>query len=182
MSVEETILQAFRSWLKDAQSLTDAQVIPEDDDGPRPPKPYLTVSVLTLDNMVNMDDEELGSLDGSSDPQVKTRGQRNATVSVQGFGADTADWLADARLAIRLPAAQAIFDAANLSVAPMGGTSTDNPRIDTILEDRYLMEFDVYYGLESSNQAQYEAEKLEIEMTWETPPTDINETIIVEAP
>jgi hypothetical protein len=182
MSVQSIIEQAFRSWLKASQTpnLTDLQVI-LNDGGDKPPKPYLTVHVLMLDRLVNMDDEQQRSLDGSDDPQVRTKGQREATVSIQGFGQETADWMADARLDLDLPAADAIFEAANLSVMTLGGESRDNPPVDTIIEDRYLMEFEVAYALESAYQGLTEATEMEIEMTFESTPNDIDTTLTIEA-
>lgn len=60
-STAERILQAIRSWLasssKAGATLTDAQVIPADAKGTRPPLPYLTVKVLVHDLAVGMDED-----------------------------------------------------------------------------------------------------------------------------
>lgn len=45
----EGVIQGVRAWLKAAVGLTDAQVIPGDDKGPRPPLPYLVVTPLEDD-------------------------------------------------------------------------------------------------------------------------------------
>lgn len=51
----ESILQGVRAWLIAAAGLTTAQVIPGDDKGPRPPLPYLVVTVLTDDAPTGQD-------------------------------------------------------------------------------------------------------------------------------
>lgn len=55
----EYVIQACREWLKLAgatTALTDAQVIPADDKGPRPPLPYLTVKLTASDVAVGEDE------------------------------------------------------------------------------------------------------------------------------
>jgi hypothetical protein len=55
MTVAEQILQAIRAWLMAVTALTDAQVIPSDDKGPRPALPYVTVKVLAADIPIGRD-------------------------------------------------------------------------------------------------------------------------------
>lgn len=168
MSVKSVIEQAFRDWLKDALSLTDEDVIiGEDDDGNRPPKPYATVTVLMTDRRVSVDDEQQRNLDGSGDPQVRIKGQREATVSLQSFGEVSADWFPDALLALPLPAAQAIFDAANLTVLPLNGSTFSPSAIDTLNEPRFLKEFEVAYARESGFQSLPEATDINASITYE---------------
>ena len=56
---EEFILQGVREWLKlcgSSAGLSDAQVIPSKDSGPRPPLPYITVNVTSSDMMIGEDE------------------------------------------------------------------------------------------------------------------------------
>lgn len=46
---DESILQGVRSFFKNVLSLTDAQIIPANDKGPRPPLPYMTVRLDRAD-------------------------------------------------------------------------------------------------------------------------------------
>lgn len=58
-ATEELILQGARAWLKATGSrggLTDAQVIPADDKGPRPSMPYLTLKLTASDIQVGEDE------------------------------------------------------------------------------------------------------------------------------
>lgn len=58
-TLDEQVLQSCRDWLKAAATsagLTDAQVIPADDDGPRPPLPFLTVKLTASDIEVGEDE------------------------------------------------------------------------------------------------------------------------------
>lgn len=159
MSTKSIIEQAFRDWIKGALTLTDAQVILGEIDGPRPALPYAAVTVLMFDRRVNVDDEQQASLIGIT-PRVRAKGQREASVSLQSFGAASSDWFPDARLALGLPAAQAIFDAANLTAIPRDASTFSTSQIDTSLEPRFLMEFDVAYAIESDYQTLDEAAKL----------------------
>jgi hypothetical protein len=55
MTTREELLQAIRGWLMAGTSLTDLQVIPADDKGPRPALPYVTVKVLAADIPIGRD-------------------------------------------------------------------------------------------------------------------------------
>lgn len=130
----ETILQACRAWLKagaKAGGLTDDQVIPADDDGPRPPIPYLTVKLTTLDLPVGVD-EELPAL---ADVLTITGGGDGTsyavTVNGEAVTYDRADGATDAEAATGLAAAiaevehvAAEADAERVIVSARHGTLT----------------------------------------------------------
>lgn len=152
MGTKEDITQAFRAFAKaysiSGTPLTNEQVIPADDDGPRPASPYLVVNVLVSDIAIGRD-ELLGDLDGvTAAPEWKQRGQRLATVEIQGFGSAAGDWLGRLAMSHLLPAAVAIFDAATIDVSPMAGGIRDlSAMLDTSIEDRSIMEWEVTYEL-----------------------------------
>jgi len=85
---EASIRNGIRDWLRagsvvpGADILDKADVIPADDKGVRPAIPYMTVKVTVLGTQVGTD-EDLATVDGGV-PQMKHRGERTATVSVQG--------------------------------------------------------------------------------------------------
>lgn len=108
MTTAENILQACREWLKasaKAGGLTDSQVIPADDDGPRPPLPYLTVKLTTIDVSVGVD-EDLPAL---ADVLTVTGGGDGTsyavTVNGEAVTYDRADGATDAEAATGLAAA-----------------------------------------------------------------------------
>lgn len=149
MTIRGDILQAVRGWLKNAASLTDAQVIPADDRGPRPPLPYLTVKVLVADLQVGEDETRYG-LDDDDDPTVTVHGTRRGTLSIQGFGAASEEWLVTARLALRLPATQAVLNAAGLTIVPMGAPRDISALLDTGIASRVVWDLEILYGVASA--------------------------------
>jgi hypothetical protein len=56
-TTREHILQTAREWIKSAAGLTDDQVIPADDKGPRPELPYVTVKVTAHDIQIGEDED-----------------------------------------------------------------------------------------------------------------------------
>jgi len=151
MSTQEDIIQALRTFAKafaiSGTPLTNSQVIPSDDKGSRPDPPYLTVNVLTHGIRIGQD-TVFTDLDGSLDPQWKQSGQRSGTVSMQGFGAGTDDWLERLGMSYRLPAAVAIMDAAEFDLHPFpAGVIDQSTLLETAIEGRYLMEWELTYEL-----------------------------------
>jgi len=151
MSTHEDIIQALRSFAKayaiNGTALTNSQVIPADDKGPRPATPYLTVKVMVHDIPIGQD-VVFSDLSGRGDPQWKQTGQRSGTVSMQGFGAGSDDWLGNLMMSYLLPGAVDILDAAEIDLHPMPGGVTDlSTLLDTAIEERYLLEWDVTYEL-----------------------------------
>jgi len=147
MSIHEDILQAVRSWLKTALTLTDAKVIVAEDDGPRPAMPYLTVKVLAHDIPEGWD-EVIRTISGDN-PVNAVRGQRSFTVSVQGFGAGAEEYLQDAVLSLQLDSTQDSLTDAKISLFPLGGATPDAAVRDTSFEPRFIREFEGHYQITS---------------------------------
>ncbi len=151
MTIAEDLLQDVRNWLKDELSLTDAQVIPADDKGPRPPLPYLTVKVLAHDIPESWD-EILRGVDGSDNPTQAVRGQRSFTVSLQGFGEGADELLQDAVLSLQFDSVQETLATAGLSLFPLVGASNDTVVRDTSFEPRYIRELEGLYQITSDSR------------------------------
>lgn len=178
MAVREDILQGVRTWLKSSESLTDAQVIPADDDGPRPPLPYVTVKVLMADEEIG-EDELIEGLDGDSLPEVKVRGERRATVSVQGFGTAAQEWLSSALLKRRLPSIQNVLIGVGLTLNPLSSLRDISRLLDTAIEARVALDLDVTYRLESDTESETEALSVVSTLTFDGEPSDLTTSTTV---
>ena len=189
MSADETILQAVRSWFKIAgpwpsAALTDAQVIVDDDKGPRPVAPYVVVKINAADGIVGFD-ERIDGITGGI-PVVAIRGVRTATASIQGFGATAAGWLRNAAGTLELPVIDAFLRASGISLNPAGPMLDLSALISTAIESRHMREFGVVYGWdspqESATDGTTEADFVEVEATLDSIPEDpdpiVNTTII----
>lgn len=164
MITPEILLQAIRTWLKAecaVTPLTDNQVVPAYDGGPRPAMPYLVVKVTAPGTPVG-EDEDLRELDEDDAPTFRTRGQRRAVVSVQGFGSASAEWLERAASRLRHPTSLALVDGLGLTIEPMGGLQDLAQLVDTGFEDRWMREFDVSYAQLTDPESQSEAVVLEL--------------------
>jgi hypothetical protein len=86
-SIREQLLQAARTWIKTALSLSDSKVILAQRDGLKSPRldlPYYVVNIVSFDSERGVDEFE-DKLDGSR----VDRGNRSATLRIDGFGADS---------------------------------------------------------------------------------------------
>lgn len=157
MAIRDDIEQGVRVWFKTAiAGLTDAQVIPSDDKGPRPPLPYLTVKVTTHDTPEGVDEGRYID-NGPGDADWRAKGERRATVDVQAHDAagtsTAAGWLEDAAIRLIRPDVQAVLNTAGLTVINQGTPLDVSSLLDTQIERRTLRAFDLRYTLRDSASA-----------------------------
>lgn len=161
MTSSERILQAFRQALVDTLEIDPGKVIPANDHGPRPMLPYITVNVTVPGAVVGTDADVLG-VDDNGSPIVRTVGARRASVSVQGFGREAGQWLEDFVLGLWRAKAAAAWNALGMAVHPIGQPSDMSRLVDTRIEARWLVEFEVQYRLASKPDVLIEAERVGI--------------------
>ena len=170
MTVRDQILQGVRAWFKAALNLTNAQIIPADDKGPRPPLPYLTVRVSAGDTPTSVDEHRHAD-DGAGGVQWRTRGERSAVVDVQGYdiagATTTAGWIEDAALRITRPDVAAVLDAAGLSVVDRGSTVDVSALLDSQIERRHLRTFELGYTVRDTGTGSPAVELVEAAITME---------------
>lgn len=151
MAWKDTIEQAFREIAIGLLTLTDYQIIPADDDGTRPPKPYLTIDAVTIDIPQGLD-EIMGDESAGGLPSTYQRGQRAALVSVGAFGDDAGDWLVDLCAMLRQPSAIALMDTHKLTVMPVGGIRSITIPVGDRMERRMVQDFDCLYSITSDEE------------------------------
>jgi hypothetical protein len=179
MATLEEIIQAVRAWHKLALGLTDAQIIPADDKGPRPTPPYLTVKVTTPGIDIGTA-ERLDGVDGGS-PTLTIRQLRRAVVSVQGFGDDAIEWLDYAGLALDLPDVYDLLAAAGLTVDTLGEARNLSGFVDTEIEPRYLREYSITYKVATDPAVLVPCSQVQIDVTQESPnPGDLDVSITID--
>ena len=147
MSVE-TVLQAARTWVKLACSLTDDQVIVARDKAPRPPLPYITVRVFAPDGKTG-EDERVDGLSGS-DPTASIQGDRTATVEVQAFGSGSYPWLQTLELSRGKKSIRDQFDTDAVTFVPLGAVQDLAQLVDTSFEDRWSRDYEARYRVSSA--------------------------------
>lgn len=147
MSARYAIGQAVRAWLKQSANLSDEQCILADRSGTRPPLPYLTVKVTTADVPIGVDEQIDLAVDDA--PARHVVGERRATVSVQGFGDETAGWLERAHLALGSEPIRDLLTDRGVTVLVAGGVTDLSAFLNTSIVSRYVFEVEVYYRLTS---------------------------------
>lgn len=158
MTIQLDIFRAVRGWLKAATlpALTDAQVIPSDDKGPRPALPYLSVKLTTLHQRLGEDERGVEVL-GADTPQEQVRltvtGARRGVLQLRGFGDAPGEWLAAAELALSDPQILMGLSELGVSVRSLGGLIDVSALLDTKIEARWSQDFEVTYQLRSSRVA-----------------------------
>jgi hypothetical protein len=187
----ENILQAFRDEFKAllAPDLTDENCIPADgspfsDENPRPNLPYITIKVTTADIPVGVD-ERIPKTEAPAAATVKGRGHRSGTVSVNGFGADSAGWLEVFTLRLQYETSIRRLQAAGIAVINRGGGVTDlSALVDTSIEARFLREFEISYSVvDTDAEALVEAETIEVDLILEdqeNDPDPLTSTIVID--
>lgn len=145
------IENAVRAWLILAGAATpgiptpDRAVIVADQDGPRPPLPYLAVRVDAYD-LQTVGDEDLTD----ATPTWRARGQRSSNVSVNAFGATAEAWLERAVFMLRSPAVLAQLAAAGFAIRVNGSLVNVSALLDDRTAIRFLREFFVDYQRDAS--------------------------------
>lgn len=144
-SAQETILQAVRDLLVAVGGTTAAKVLVAGTKGPRPAKPYFTVRVTAAKAGDLGPAERIDGLNGSI-PRARMKEQREATVSIQGFGTGAQDVLDTFALNIDSPASLSAQGTTKVACMVMSGPSDMSEVVDTAEEPRTLLELRVRYG------------------------------------
>jgi|SaaInlStandDraft_4_1057021.scaffolds.fasta_scaffold48823_2 hypothetical protein len=175
----ETLRQAVLTWVAayakpDGVALVTAglgtavQVVFADQPHERPDLPYLTIDV-TSPGAANGHDEQIDGLTGGGAPTKTPKGRRTATISIQGYGEDTAEWLEELRLSMTL--ADAVADTLEAAGYPRFGFFTDGPLtnvgqlLDTENEHRYGLDVFVHYAVAGAARTQIELATIETTVT-----------------
>lgn len=145
MSLAPTLAElraAVAAWARTSTGYAAGKVIWSGQGAPRPPAPYISLAIISGDQMKGLDwldvEDAAAPVDGAEIAHV-ARGPRTATLSVQAFGlaASAADASGDSPLAVlaamrakaRLPTIRAALLAAGVGV----GTMTDVIPVDALI-------------------------------------------------
>lgn len=179
MSTREDIIQSFRTWAKDLLGLTDAQIIPAErgaSKGPRPSLPYLVVNVIVHDLEVGQVETKLTALGRAR------KGVRSGTVTIQAFDdgdyttPDSSEWL-------ELLSLYSDTAPDPLTVVPIPGLNDISTDVDGTIEERYQMDYTVYYAVRSettnTNASDPAAKQVNVDTSLEggSPTTSISENL-----
>lgn len=159
----EAIVQGVRTAIKAACSLTDAQVIVYGEEGIRPPLPYLAVRV-TGDRPVG-DPWTVQAVSGGN-PTENAKGNREATVTLLGYGRGAAAWLETFALRASFGSTAAAIAAAGFSLTPEGPTVETPTVVDSGHEARFSRDFLAQYGITATAEAGTEATAFPVTMTY----------------
>jgi hypothetical protein len=147
-----TLEDAIRAWVVAAGVAggvpdADRAVIIADQDGTRPPLPYVAVRVLTFDGRVG-EDESL--VDDGDPPAWHGRGNRTASVSLSAYGSGAEAWIERAAFLLGSPSVVALLRSAGLNVRPNGDLQNLSRVRDERTEVRFVRDFLVSYVREAS--------------------------------
>lgn len=147
---------AIRAWLVAAGVYSgvpnpDRAVIVADQNGTRPPLPYLAVRVIAFDIPVG-EDESL--VDDGDPPMWRGRGQRTSTVSVHAYGDGAEAWIERATFLLGAPSVRTLLTSAGLNVQPTGALQNLSRVRDERVEVRFHRDFTAAYVRESAVEDQ----------------------------
>jgi len=161
MTIDRDLYVAFRTVFAATVSRTWANddFIPANDsdggDGIKPDPPYLTGLTVNSDISVGIDERQ-PSADISGNPTEIQVGQRTSLLSVNAFGFQAADWLAEFNSKIQLPAVEARMTTQGITVRRLGGLRNLSTRLDTGIEHRYQQDYEIDYRVVSDTETQVE--------------------------
>lgn len=141
-TTREYLIQAVREVAIALLTLTDAQVIPSDDAGPRPALPYLTVEVQSGGRILGH--ETVHGTSGAN-ATARQRAWRVTTATVRGFGRDAEEWLELLTLRLGGQAALTATTAQGVTLSPAGPVLGVSVTRETTREEQSVLELDVTY-------------------------------------
>jgi len=168
----ETLRLATLTWVQAyanpaGTALTAAQVIFASPAKARPPLPYITIDVISPGPRDGHDDTIVSLTAGV--PYHKARGRRTATISLQGYGEATAEWLEELRLSSALgdDVADTLEAAGYPRFGFMPGAMQDVGKLlDSSSEARHSFDVTVHYEVTSAPRVQVELETIEADVTY----------------
>lgn len=139
----QQVENGVRNWfiamgVSDGIPNPDRAVIFANENGPRPPLPYVVINVESYDERVGYDEEQVGAT-GLRAP----RGQRSGIVSLTGYGAESEDWMERAIFLINTPETTAASP--DVTVEPIGGSFNQTALLDQDQQQVYRRELAVTY-------------------------------------
>lgn len=173
MTIRDDLNTAAREWFIAVTDATDAQVIDAGAKGPRPAMPYVTTRVTSPgDPLLHGPAERIDGLTAGAIPQATMQERREATISLQGYGADTADWLSQAQ--IRLDSPDSLLLQRDSSIALLLQTPmTDiSALLDLEEERRFSLELRLRHQYADDPAEQIELLDTQIDITLERYPSD----------
>jgi len=162
VTVRKDIIQAGRTWAKDALGLTDSDVIPAYDDGPRPEIPYLMINAgpqaVPYGHADKLYDTDSGI------PRETIEQAYATTLSVNGYGEATSDWLADMHLSLAQTSTQQLLADEKIGVTQESETRDLSALTDTEIEFRFQRDFEARFVLELPPADLVEASTLQLDV------------------
>lgn len=163
-TIKETVMQAMRTYLKAhcGTVLTNEQVIPINDVGPRPALPYLVVDVGVN---VKVGSDEIWDTVVLGATYQTAKSQREVTVTVHGYGFDSEDWIETAAVGHNLPTQQKAFRDLDLTARPNGDILDLSAMLDSSIEYHFTQDWIIDIAWTSASQEQTEVLTFETEAT-----------------
>jgi len=140
------IVQAIRAVFKSGLALSNAQIIMADDDGPRPPLPYLDVRPESVDigRLTASDSVQWTCPDPDTVAQT-VHGLRTALVSVRGYGDQAPRWLSAGSAVWQVDDILAALVSDGIHVVDVSPTRNISIVLDTQTERRWEQTWEVMY-------------------------------------
>ena len=168
----------MRTYLKahcSSTALTDSQVIPSKDDGPKPTLPYIVVDVGLIKDVGEKEICEGQNV--SEQPVMYSRSDKYSIVTVHGFGSGALDWIEKAEQDYILPLQQKTIRDTGLTMYPIGDILDLSSILDSGFEKHYVQDWRIDYRFEGAQQVQTELGTIQTTTTTTVDPLTIVDTL-----
>lgn len=183
MSVMSTMLEAIASRFATVTGATaGGQVILRDlTDTPRPKPPYVTLGWLTLGDPQG-ETERIVTQNSEGAWVVQKRTPMLASLSIQGYGEITSDWLLCFQNELGdVQNVRLIGEGAQCSVYNSGNVRDVTVLLNSSRERRYSLDLDVGYNLITEREV-LEVADVQVDMVYDSPVAgDLEDTFFVDA-
>lgn len=179
MSLMKAALIAIGQRFIEITGCPSNAVIARDPNAPRPTPPYVVMGWTALGVYQGEAERIVMEVDGVTVERVKT--PRGGTLSIQGYGEVTSDWIEDFKLSLDDTEESRLTEsAAGVSIYSSGGMRDITQLVQSALERRYTLDLDVtYYTYKDKEVAP--VLDVEFELTFQDPDQpDLTDTINID--
>jgi hypothetical protein len=159
MTVRADLLEAARELAEGLAGVPNGKVVYAGAKGVRPEKPYLTIRItshVAIGGTERIDGEDAG------DPTATMRQLREASVSIQGFGEDSLDWLDTIQTSLDSPDSLTLQDEWGIAALLRSPVTEISALLDNEEEQRFSLELTLRHRYDAPIQTGVPLERVEV--------------------
>lgn len=174
MSIIDDLLISVHTLILALSDATDEKIVAAGNltKGPQPALPFLTIRITTPGGGAHGPSERINGLSVGLTPTAKMRERREGTVSIQGYGPTSFEWLDQVQARLASPEAIALYPSLGFSAILLTPAQDISALLDTREQRRSSLELTLRYQHTTAPTDQVELLRTEVGLTFERFPGD----------